>query len=677
MITLDSISLHQGIQGERVSFTVFGQKIGKKIGVNSNVFYLIQGSSRLYPSKVTNINEYEALVEFDISYEAALGGYDFVANNPAANFTILYNAFEVLKGSNSPRIVAPFLDTVSLGEFLQIEVTGINTDFTQGSNTVHFRKGDIQIPITALDERSPTTFMLTAFFTKDLPNGPYSLSIANSSGLTLTRDSAIVINDNGIKPTIVSLSENTAFQNESISFELLLANSSINSNNVYNTIYLTNNLNVIYASKVRVLGDNEIEANFKFNQDVKSGWYTVIVENRIDGKIKLNNAFYIKELAKTPSIVSIDKDTVQQGEYLDIVVTTENLDFTQGSNLIHLVYSVTGQKISASNFSILDSNHLKFTTIFTASSSLGHYDLTLSYAGSTEQLTYSNAFFVTSIDKMPVIDSLSTSIITQGENMTVSVYSSNTHFIKEGLYHSTKLVQGNTFVYPESVTLVNDTLIDLHFKIHYGYDTGYYDLVVYNNFDGTLKLENSINILAGFNAPKIVSVTIDTVKWFETVNIDLQSENMDFTKGTNTITLSRNGEVRVIYDVLVNNENSLTFTQNFDDTYEEGYYDIAVTNSETQKTMVKARALYVKSDLIDANNKAIIASEISFYPNPSNGQLHLNQTVELLEVFDLNGKKLLEFKNIDFVNIEGVDLGTYLLKITNVGDSKIEKLVIK
>ena len=68
-------------------------------------------------------------------------------------------------------------DTIVQNEFLEINVTAENVDFSQGTNTIHFIKGDKKIPVRGYKVNSPTSITVTTTFPSDVPEGDYDLNI--------------------------------------------------------------------------------------------------------------------------------------------------------------------------------------------------------------------------------------------------------------------------------------------------------------------------------------------------------------------------------------------------------------------------------------------------------------------------------------------------------------------
>jgi hypothetical protein len=73
------------------------------------------------------------------------------------------------------------------------------------------------------------------------------------------------------------------------------------------------------------------------------------------------------------------------------------------------------------------------------------------------------------------------------------------------------------------------------------------------------------------------------------------------------------------------------------------------------------------------------SSNLSIYPNPSNGIFNLesSQSIQQIEVFDLQGRKVFESKNQTQINLSALPNNTYLARILlENGTMETKKLVL-
>ena len=72
--------------------------------------------------------------------------------------------------------------------------------------------------------------------------------------------------------------------------------------------------------------------------------------------------------------------------------------------------------------------------------------------------------------------------------------------------------------------------------------------------------------------------------------------------------------------------------------------------------------------------------EVYFYPNPSEGHINFNKDVDLIEIFDITGKIVVTFENTIKnrpINIDYLDTGLYLVKISNDNLLSTKTLIVK
>ena len=72
--------------------------------------------------------------------------------------------------------------------------------------------------------------------------------------------------------------------------------------------------------------------------------------------------------------------------------------------------------------------------------------------------------------------------------------------------------------------------------------------------------------------------------------------------------------------------------------------------------------------------------EVYFYPNPSEGHINFNKDVDLIEIYDITGKIVVTFENTIKnrpINIDYLDTGLYLVKISNDNLLSTKTLIVK
>ena len=67
------------------------------------------------------------------------------------------------------------------------------------------------------------------------------------------------------------------------------------------------------------------------------------------------------------------------------------------------------------------------------------------------------------------------------------------------------------------------------------------------------------------------------------------------------------------------------------------------------------------------------------YPNPANDVIFFSNDADLIEIYDLSGKRLMDVEQVksnQSTSITGLDSGYYLVKIINQNNIETKKLII-
>ncbi len=673
---LDSISLHEAKIGDDVKFKVYGKNIGK-IATNTNEFRLVGTEDNIRADFFTVINDNEVVVSFSFNNFISVGSYDFIAKD-----SILIDAFSLSYKITNAKITSISADTINQGESLDIILTAENIDFRQGSNLikVYSRSNGNHLLITDLYviDSVNVKFKIKVNHTSTL--GYYDLNLGYfNTTLNLIEENAFYVKTKPNAPSIKNISK--YYGTEDTKDTLFVFGSKTNFSSATGiNMQLKSGFISIYSTKTEVVNDTVLKVYFNFPLHTPKGIYKGYVYNSIDEELEIPEDFELLKTDKIRKIVSLSIDTVQQGERLDIEVTTENLGFQQGTNLVHFRNSETGEIISPDNYYISAENKLTISVFFQAGiTNAGFYDLLIyKYdfnSNVTDDVNFSNALYVlpfvsnASIQEMPIIQ------LKQGESVNLIIKGNNTHFTKDINNNAFYLKNDLGRLYPSNVTYVSDDTITCTFKASYFNKIGIYSFYIYTDMDGAISTQNTLEVLKGEDFPRIVSVSVDTVYKNETKEIEITSENIDFTKGENIVRLSRNRISHTAENFSVNTNNSLTIIQTFDANFAGGSYDISIENSALDTTIVLSRAFFLVSDFTLGNENKVLNTEISFYPNPAKDNIYFNKIVDKVLVFDIAGNEVLQEQNVETLSITILQKGVYVLKI-NLGETVLSKKLI-
>lgn len=577
------------------------------------------------------------------------------------------------------QIVSVTPETAIQGEALEIKVTAENVDFTQGSSVVYFTHGSTVLYTYNCNVTSSTALMVNFTFTASNPTGYYDLKIY-ASGKTLTKSNAIYVTPDLTKGSLDSIKPNTASQGENVTITMYGTNTNFDKAGIYNTVYLSDGVHQINATNTNSINSVKLEAQFRLGYEHPAGLYSIFVSNSVDGTITIPDAFNLLNGPHPPAILSVNPETVTQGEMLAIEVTGENTDFAQGSNLVYFSHENVKISVPFFNFTVNSPTSMTIMHPFNVDYPVGFYDLNIIHTGSGITLTKNNAIYLNPDLSLALIDSIAPKTARQGDHITITVYGTNTNFDKVGATNSVYLRNGYAQITAKTVNPINSKTIEAQFEFTYGQSIGLYTLYVHNGLDGTFASTNAFGLLPGSNVPAIFSVTPDTLNAGQTLDIEVTGVNVDFTQGSNSVSLKQENTVIYMNSCVVNSPTTLSVNFTLRNDIPAGDYKLSIRNSSidvlllADQTMIKEKAFYMKSRTIVGLN-VMRDDKTYFYPNPVNDFLYLDRNYELVQLFDMKGRKILEAKHEDILNVSLLPKGMYLIKLKKGDNFIVKKLV--
>ena len=119
----------------------------------------------------------------------------------------------------------------------------------------------------------------------------------------------------------------------------------------------------------------------------------------------------------------------------------------------------------------------------------------------------------------------------------------------------------------------------------------------------------------------------------------------------------------------------------FDLMDENGESSIIVNSTSDQITLQPGEfKIFGNQSSIALSQNEYEIDEVYFYPNPSEGHINFNKDVDLIEIFDITGKIVVTFENTIKnrpINIDYLDTGLYLVKISNDNLLSTKTLIVK
>lgn len=248
-------------------------------------------------------------------------------------FTLTYLLMLVSLGLFAQTIsLAP--NSANRGQSLPVTITGIGTNFSQGSNTVTFLiQGS---PTNMVTMATPTTFNNTLIgglvqVSQNAFVGSYAVLITNPQNNSIYLTNGFTVNGTSNNASLVSITPNTIAQGQNLSVTITGLNTNFAS--ASNTLRFfkqgSESFDDIFELGNEAFNNNILVSNIIINPSAATGVYTIGVQNNLDGLILLNNSFTVTQNNKSISLVN--PNSGKQGQILNVTITGVNTNFSTGS----------------------------------------------------------------------------------------------------------------------------------------------------------------------------------------------------------------------------------------------------------------------------------------------------------------------------------------------------------
>ena len=364
------VSISPGVTNRNETLTVTITGIDTHFSQASNTINLVQGSNTILSNTVIVNSDTNIQASFTIASNANLGNYNVNLTNLVDGSLSLINGFTV---KDRPSLVSISPAVSETGKSLTVTITGMNTHFIQGSNTVNLNQqssNKVISPdlITVLNEGS-----IQANFTLPLNTslGDYNVNVSNNVDENISILNGFHINQN-TSSFILSATPGTATPGQTVTVTITGILTHFNLEDC--TLNLTNGNNTILAASITKITDTSIQANFIIPLNAVTGYYVVNVSNSTDGTLTLSNGFQIG----MPTLVSISPNSMAAiNETFQVTITGAFTHFSQASNTIHLNQGSTVISANDHTVNVLSDTSIQAEFTILSTAALGPYDVNL------------------------------------------------------------------------------------------------------------------------------------------------------------------------------------------------------------------------------------------------------------------------------------------------------------
>ncbi len=483
----------------------------------------------------------------------------------------------------------------------------------------------------------------------------------------------------GFSQSIKSVVPDEAQQGEEL--EVTVTGENTTWSQASNVLMFTQGSTTIYPNPQTVVNDTIIKGYFYFTFSHPTGFYDVEVEEISSGdRVVLENGFMLNE-GDQPILTSVDPDSSEQVDFITVTVTGENTQFTQGSSL--LMFKGEYNMIYPSDQNIYSDTVMDGDFFINPDHVAGLYDVRVN--SNDPPVILEDGFTVLQVENMPEILTIDPDSAFQGEMVIINVTSEHTHFDYPDLDIGVKLETYNHIIYAQHVDVVDSVHVEVWFSFDYTHTPEVYDLIVYDDLDGTMTLEESFELLAGTEGPQIVSVVPDDAEQGQSLWVTITGQQTVFTSGTATIKFNQGSST--IYPTEQNVLNDTVIEGDFEFSIEdkEGYYDVYVFDLNGNWSVREVDGFYLYPYVfVEEFRDAAIGT---VYPNPATQLLFIRRNPKIksgiaIDILNMAGEivhldEMTENQQLKSINVTNIESGVYLIHLRSANEVYSKKIVIK
>lgn len=420
-----------------------------------------------------------------------------------------------------------------------------------------------------------------------------------------------------------------------------------------------------------VQNDNSILANFSFSLFDPSGDYNVNVSNSIDDNLTLENGFTLNTYSTDTFLVSVEPSEAHQNETIGLTISGYNTNFGQASNTIW--FNQGSNTIYPYYQYAINNNEISAYFSFYESHPTGLYDLNVqnSIDGT---LLLEDEFTLLSY---PKLESVTPDEAYKGDIIELTITGENTSFNQAS--NTVWFSQGSeTAIYPVNTDIVSDSKIVAEFAFFNTYETGTYDVNVYNYLDSYLYLENGFLLNENLTPPQLISISPDKSPRNQSITLSISGQNTNFNQATNVVWLNQgNSTIQAdTTEVITSTEIQADFAFSTSDSI--GNYNVNVSNNFDGDLYLENGFTLDYGTFISYNE----LNKILVFPNPTKGDFRIDNIPNFnctINIITMEGKVIKTYlnNNNSFVNISLSNLkGYYFVRISNKDFQITRKILI-
>ena len=516
--------------GETLTVNFTGLNTHFSQGSSTIIHFDFKQASQTVVNSILVICETKMQVNITVPKNTQTGDYSISVFNNIDGYMFQENIFHV-NGKPLPDLISINPNIGNAGETIDVIFTGLNTSFTQASNThidFDFYQGS-QTVVNSFNILSDNKIMASITVPKATAPGNYTANVYNDIDGHLSLKYGFGIKGMP-KPELILVSPDSAMAGENLDIIFTGINTHFNQASATSIYFDFYQGSQTVVTDFEILSDTELKGNLTVPLNCKTGDYSASIYNDLDGYLSFDYGFHVKGMPK-PELISVSPDSAMAGENLDIIFTGINTHFNQASATSIYFDFYQGSQTVVTDFEILSDTELKGNLTVPLNCKTGDYSASI-YNDLDGYLSFDYGFHVKGMPK-PELISVSPDSAMAGENLDVVFTGINTHFNQASatsIYFD--FFQGSQTVVAD-FEILSETQLKANLTVPLNCKTGDYSASIYNDLDGYLTLFNGFRV-CGENPPALIALSPDNAEAGETLDIIFTGVNTHFDQASST-----------------------------------------------------------------------------------------------------------------------------------------------
>lgn len=473
---------------EVLSVEISGSNTHFTMGTGTVVWFN-QGTSTIFPSSVNEINNTLLQANFMFTNSHTPGVYDVHTNNNNDGHLILQNGFSLYPNPNPPQLYSIEPASAYTGEMITVSITAENTHFTEGVDYAYLYYYNTYLMYNQITVVSDEIILVEFPITSGSPAGYYDLTVKSTWDGIMHLNSAFTVYFDPNPPVLIGIAPDNATIPETLTVSI--SGEGTHFNQATGTIVkLQQASSTIYSNYVVEVSDEELLAQFTFDDYDNPGYYDVNTYNAVDGSLFLYNAFYLNPNPNPPQLVAIEPESAQPGDNLEVSISGQNTSFTQGTGTTvwlnmgyYFIYPYSTMVIN--------------DELLNASFNIANNAATGSYDVNTHN--WANGYLVlpdgfTIYEETPYLTYINPTSGYLDDLIDLFIYGENTHFL-DAEDCTAWLLKGNQIIYPGAITVLSNNEILAEISIPEDAEPGLWSVYATNSEDGVMNINNVFEVI--------------------------------------------------------------------------------------------------------------------------------------------------------------------------------------